>query len=191
MGRRRVQGGGDVSSLTSILPLARRCVESLCKSHVITPPPARACLEWGEEQSNRGGKGSWGRWRGPLTCSFTNALLVPHKLKPRHLVSFPTFVFSVSSLSLPAVCLSNHRPGTVWVNEGLGSTLPPTQASIHLGKDCPLLWWDTVAKPPISETSSVCASLSWFGRTSRYWPEPKDIIESGNIWSYNEIADHS
>lgn len=37
-------GGGVVSSLTSILPLARRRVESLCKSHVITPPPARVCV---------------------------------------------------------------------------------------------------------------------------------------------------
>lgn len=62
---------------------------------------------------------------GPLTCAFTNALLVPHKLRPRHLVSFHTFVSSVSSLLLPAVCLSNHRFRTAWVNEGLGSTLTP------------------------------------------------------------------
>lgn len=65
MGRRRIRGGGDVSSLTSILPLARRSVESLCKSHVITPPLARVCWAGGEEQSNQrqgeGGKGSQGR----------------------------------------------------------------------------------------------------------------------------------
>lgn len=110
--------------------------------------------------NGEGGKGSWGiggggTW-GPWHAPFTNALLVPRKLKPRHLVSFPTFVYSFSSLPLPAVCLSNHRPGTVWVNEGLGSTLPPLPASIHLGKDCPPLWWDTQrAKPPIPETFSV------------------------------------
>lgn len=43
MGRRHVWGGGDVSSLTSILPPAQQCVGSLCKSLVITPPPARVC----------------------------------------------------------------------------------------------------------------------------------------------------
>lgn len=41
--KRRVQGGGDVSSLTSILSLAWHCVESLCKSHVITPPLVHVC----------------------------------------------------------------------------------------------------------------------------------------------------
>lgn len=43
-GGRRVRGGGDVSSLTSILPLAWCCVESMCKSHVITPPPRTRVL---------------------------------------------------------------------------------------------------------------------------------------------------
>lgn len=101
----------------------------------------------------------WERFQGGgglLTCSFTNPLLVPCKLKPHHLVSFPTFVFSVfsSSLFLPAVSFSNHRPGTVWLNEGLGSTLLPPQASVQLGKDCPLLWWDTVAKSPVGVLGS-------------------------------------
>ncbi len=55
-GRRRVRGGGDVSSLTSILPLAWHCVESLCKSHVITPPPAHVCMRRRVVQPKRGRK---------------------------------------------------------------------------------------------------------------------------------------
>lgn len=110
----------------------------------------------GHEGKSRGTMGGWkevpkgGRGGGPLTCAFTNALLVPRKLKPCRLISFPTFVFSVCSLFLPAISLSNHRPSTVWVNKGLGSTLPPLQASVQLGKDCPPLWWDTVTKAPVS-----------------------------------------
>lgn len=40
-GRRRVRAGEDVSSLTPILSLTWRCIESPCKAHVITPPPRR------------------------------------------------------------------------------------------------------------------------------------------------------
>lgn len=61
MGRRRVRGGGYVSSLTSILPVAQRCM-SLCNSHVVTPPPPRVRAVLEEEQGNRrkgeGEKGS-------------------------------------------------------------------------------------------------------------------------------------
>lgn len=61
MERRRVRGGGYVSSLTSILPVAQRCM-SLCNSHVVTPPPPRVHGVLEEEQGNRrkgeGEKGS-------------------------------------------------------------------------------------------------------------------------------------
>lgn len=130
-GRRRVRGE-DVSSLTSILLLAVDA--SCCHSS------PRACVPTG----SRGAPDDGAFRRGAGGVGIVDMLLFPWmnhaKLKLSHLVFFPTFVFSVSPLSLPAVSLSHHRPATVWVNEGLGSTLRPLQASIQLGKDCPLLW---------------------------------------------------
>lgn len=60
---------------------------------------------------------------------------LPHFLSS-HFLSSPCCVLSVSL----CLSISNHRPDTVWVSEGSGSTLPPLQASVQLGKDYPLLW---------------------------------------------------
>ena len=94
----------------------------------------------------------------PACISQTKA--PPSRFLP-HFCLLCLFSFSPRCLSLSlSLSLSNHRPGTVWVNEGLDSTLPPLQASIQLGKDCPLLWWDTVANPP--SFLNLFLSANWF-----------------------------
>lgn len=110
LGRRRVRAGEDVSSLTPILSLTWRCIESPCKAHVITPPPRRMRRARGWAGGGWGGGREGFMREGGLTCSFTNAsprlACVLPKLNPHHLVSFPTFVPPPPlSLSSPA-CLS-------------------------------------------------------------------------------------
>lgn len=73
-------GGGDVSSLTSIFLFAKPCLESLCKSRVITPPTAFVCWKW------------WGRKASGRKERFlTNALLVPCKTKAHTSCFLPCF----------------------------------------------------------------------------------------------------
>lgn len=128
MGRRHVWGGGDVSSLTSILSLAWCCVESLCKSHVITPPPARVCWAWGKEQSNwrKGEAGKCSRGRGgALDMCLYKCPACTSQTQAWASCFLPHFCL-LCLLCFSPVSLSNHSSSTVQLNEGLGSTLPPT-----------------------------------------------------------------